>query len=282
MEFKDIDWNAMWKAESESARWSNTQKETWNKRADSFSQRINRASNGKEGLDKDDYISKMLDHIEVQPDWSVLDIGCGPGTLAIPLAKKARSVTALDFSSEMLRHLKKAADQNGLENIRCINSSWQDAFDGKILEEHDVIVASRSLMSGDMKNAISGIIPLTKRAAYLTFPIVHLPFDWEIYRAIGRTGKRHPPYIYFVNLLYQMGIEVNVEILRSRVKVQFSSIKETIDSVQWRTDPFTPEELSRLTRFLEKKFAEQKNLPVFTHKGFSKWALVWWKKENSV
>jgi len=277
MDFNDIDWNAMWKAESENVRWSNTQEETWNKRAESFSRRINQVLDSTKSLDKDDYISKMLDRIEVKPEWTVLDIGCGPGTLAIPLAKKALSATALDFSSEMLKHLKKSADQSGLNNIRYFNSSWQDAFDGKLLEQHDVVVASRSLMSGDMKKAISNIIPLAKQAAYLTFPVVHLPFDWEVYRAIGRTGKRHPPYIYFYNLLYQMGIAANVEILQSKVKVQFSSIKETIDSVQWRTDPFTPEELSRLTRFLENKFASQKGSGVFTHEGYSKWALIWWK-----
>ena len=83
-----------------------SQKDMWNKRAESFSKRINRVTDGREGLDKDDYISKMLDRIEVKPEWSILDIGCGPGTLAIPLAKKAKSVTALDISSEMLKCLK--------------------------------------------------------------------------------------------------------------------------------------------------------------------------------
>jgi len=41
------------------------------------------------------------------------------------------------------------------------------------------------------------------------------------------------------------------------------------------------EEKSRLIGFLEKKFAEQKGSPFYTHEGFSRWALIWWKTEEN-
>jgi SAM-dependent methyltransferase len=281
MDFNAIDWNAMWQEESDRSPWNTTSpKVLWNKRAASYNQRISRVVEGKEDPDKDDYISKMLARIEVKPDWNVLDIGCGPGTLAIPLAGKAKSVTALDVSSEMLKYLKSNADKAGLNNIRYFNTSWQEAFAGKLVGEHDVVVASRSLMSDDMKEAIINIISITRQAAYLTFPVIHQPFDWEVYKAIGREGKRHPPYVYFYNLLFQMGVTANLEMLRSRIKVQFPSIEQCMDDLQWRTDPFTPDEKTKLKQFLEKKFAEQENSPVFTFEGYSKWALIWWKKED--
>jgi len=281
MEFNAIDWNAMWQEESKHSQLQNiSRKERWDKRADNYSRRIDRAVTGKEELKKDDYIYQMLDRIEVKPEWTVLDIGCGPGTLTIPLARKVKSVTALDISSEMLKHLKINADNSGISNIRYLNSSWQDAFAGRLAGVHDVVVASRSLMSGDMKEAMSNIIAITGQAAYLTFPAIHLPFDWEVYRAIGRTRQKHPPYIYIYNMLYQMGKQANVEMLSSRVKVQFRSIDEAIASLQWRTEPFTTDEEARLRDYLERKFAEQENSPVFTHEGKSKWALIWWKKED--
>jgi SAM-dependent methyltransferase len=259
-----------------------SQKDIWNQRAESFSKRINRVTDGKEGLDKDDYISKMLDHIEVKPEWRILDIGCGPGTLTIPLAKKAKSVTALDFSSEMIRILKINAEKSGSNNIDYVTSSWQDAFAGKKLGEYDVVVASRALMTGDIKGAMSYINSITREAAYVTFPVIHLPLDWEAYKAIGRNGKKHPPYVYVYNLLYQMGIMANADILHSKVKVQFPSIEETIKDLQWRTDPFTTAEKKKLTEFLESKFAGQKNSPVFTHEGHSVWALIWWRKQEEI
>lgn len=281
MDYNSIDWNTLWQEESAQSHWNKTSpKELWDKRADSFSKRISRVVNDPEGLDKDDYISKLLAKIEVKPDWSVLDIGCGPGTLTIPLAKKVKTVTGLDISSEMLKHLKANADTNNLKNISYLNSSWQDAFDGKKVSEFDVVVASRSLMSGNMKSAISSINSIARQAAYLTLPIIHLPFDWEVYKAIGRSGKKHAPYVYFYNLLYQMGILGNIEILNSKVKVQFPDIETAIEDLQWRTEPFNQDELKLLREFLEKKIVKQKGSSVITHEGYSKWALIWWRKED--
>jgi hypothetical protein len=78
-----------------------------------------------------------------------------------------------------------------------------------------------------------------------------------------------------------MGIEANVEILRSKVRVQFPGIQEAIDDLQWRTYLFTADEIVKPLSFLEKEFAEQKGAPVFTHEGKSRWALIWWKKEDA-
>jgi SAM-dependent methyltransferase len=282
MDFNSIDWNSMWKEESAREHWNKgSQKELWDKRAESFNKLISRVSDGKKELDKDDYISKMLSHIEGKPEWSILDIGCGPGTLAVPLAKKAKSVTALDISSEMLKQMKVNACSQNLSNISCLNCSWQDAFNNQQLCLHDVVVASQSLMSGDMKEAISGINSISQKALYLTLPVMRLPFDWDVYKAIGRNNKKHAPYVYFYNLLFQMGILANVEILYSRVKVQFPSIAAAIEDLQWRTDPFSEEETAKLKNYLEQEFAKQKGSPVFTHEGYSKWALIWWKKENN-
>jgi 2-polyprenyl-3-methyl-5-hydroxy-6-metoxy-1,4-benzoquinol methylase len=283
MDFNSIDWNAMWQAESKSTHWKDTkaQKERWDKRADLFDKRTEDTDSGK-AMDKDDYISKMLVRVEVKPEWTVLDIGCGPGTLAIALAQKARGVTALDISPRMLKRLKDKADTYGLDNIQYLNSSWQDAFTNGTIASHDVVLASRSLMSDDIQSVLTSIIALAREAAYLTLPVVNLPFDWEVYQAIGRDTHKHAPYIYILNLLYQMGIHANVEILYSKVKMQFSSVEEAVSDLQWRTDPFTPDEKATLVKYLAKRFAEQKDSPVFTHEGRSQWALIWWRKENRI
>jgi len=280
MDFNGIDWNSMWQEDYAQSHWNRgSQKELWDKRAESFDKRIRAATDSKGELDKEDYISKMLARIEVKPGWTILDIGCGPGTLAIPLAKKAKSVTGMDISPEMLKYLKINAEKIGLNNIGCLNLSWKDAFAGKKVGEHDIVVASRSLMSGDIKEAISCINSIALQAVYITLPLINLPFDWEAHRAIGRNGRRNPPYVYFYNLLYQMGIIANIEMLRSRVKVQYPGIEEAIEDLQWRTAPFTPEEKTRLVSFLETKFSRQKGR-VFTDEGYSKWMLIWWRKED--
>ncbi|AXF56738.1 class I SAM-dependent methyltransferase [Salicibibacter kimchii] len=44
-----------------------------------------------------------------------LDIGCGPGFLAILLAKMGHNVSAIDYTENMLRHAEKNAKKDGLE-----------------------------------------------------------------------------------------------------------------------------------------------------------------------
>ena len=44
---------------------------------------------------------------------SILDVGCGAGRFAIPLAKTGATVTGLDFAEEMIALAERAADQAG-------------------------------------------------------------------------------------------------------------------------------------------------------------------------
>jgi hypothetical protein len=78
-----------------------------------------------------------------------------------------------------------------------------------------------------------------------------------------------------------MGIQANLEVLSSKIKVKFSGIEEAMDDLQWRTTPFTDVEKEKLQKYLEKRFTEQKDSPVFRHEGYSKWALIWWKTEEN-
>jgi 2-polyprenyl-3-methyl-5-hydroxy-6-metoxy-1,4-benzoquinol methylase len=71
----------------------------WNKRSNSYSNNIDKDERKK----KTDEILEFLKESGFNPEGSkVLDIGCGPGTLTIPLAKIGVEVTALDISSGML------------------------------------------------------------------------------------------------------------------------------------------------------------------------------------
>jgi ubiquinone/menaquinone biosynthesis C-methylase UbiE len=49
----------------------------------------------------------LVKKVIIQPSWTVLDIGCGPGDVSIWAAKRAKHVTALDHSGKMLSFLKE-------------------------------------------------------------------------------------------------------------------------------------------------------------------------------
>ena len=58
--------------------------------------------------------------MELNGDEVILDIGCGPGTLAVPLAKRVKEVIAIDFSAQMLEELNQYAKREGVSNIKIV------------------------------------------------------------------------------------------------------------------------------------------------------------------
>lgn len=278
MDFESIDWEEMWRQDHARSPWKaeTSSKEHWDRRAARFNKGVIPQDEAPKG-NKTGYILQMLERIRVRPDWTVLDIGCGPGTLAIPLAYKAKGVTGLDVSSEMLTYLRQNAEQCGLSNVQCVNARWQDALSGDQLEAHDVVIASRSLIGAEIKDALRTIDGLARHAVYITLPVMPQSFDWEVYEAIGRPVKRHPRYIYVLNMLYQMDIRANLELLQCRSELEFASVEDVIERMSWRTDPFSDEELLKLRSFLADIFASQPG-PPFLREGRSTWALIWWEK----
>ncbi len=64
--------------------------------------------------------SAIVAGLGLRPGMAVLDVGCGPGRLAIPMAREvgpAGQVTALDLQEAMLRKAAKKAKSAGLSNI---------------------------------------------------------------------------------------------------------------------------------------------------------------------
>ena len=55
---------------------------------------------------------------------SVLDIGCGSGSYAIPLAMHGASVTALDCNAASLALLQRRSRRLGCSNITCVQADW--------------------------------------------------------------------------------------------------------------------------------------------------------------
>jgi len=71
----------------------------------------------------------------------VLDLGCGAGSYAVPLARAARLVTALDISPVMLERLRSSAEALGITNIRCVECDWAEY---EPAEKFDIVFCSRS------------------------------------------------------------------------------------------------------------------------------------------
>ncbi len=63
----------------------------------------------------------IIERLDLQPGMRVLDAGCGPGRVTIPLARAVGTqgeVDALDIQARMLRRAKEKAQAAGLTNIK--------------------------------------------------------------------------------------------------------------------------------------------------------------------
>jgi ubiquinone/menaquinone biosynthesis C-methylase UbiE len=60
---------------------------------------------------------EFLPFVHPKPDGRVLDVGCGPGWLAIELAKNAKEVLGFDRSKRIVKVARKNAQIAGIENV---------------------------------------------------------------------------------------------------------------------------------------------------------------------
>ena len=78
-------------------------------------------------------------------DGRVLELGCGTGRIAIPIAQSGVEIVGLDFSTAMLERTRKKADAAGASNLTLVRGDMCDfTLDGKFSL---VIIPFRGLLS---------------------------------------------------------------------------------------------------------------------------------------
>jgi len=111
MTLDDIDVAALYREHLRQAGRAPKPASEWDRRAGDLS-RSSQASR---------YASDFIGRMNLDGARSLLDIGCGPGTLALPLAMRLERVYGLDFSAGMLACLEENARRQGLDNVRGIH-----------------------------------------------------------------------------------------------------------------------------------------------------------------
>lgn len=272
---EEIDWVGMWRKSLEESSWGQRagKPEYWDERVDQF-----------EGVIKQSNREAMImSRLEIEPDYTVLDIGAGPGTVAIPLAKDVKSVTAVEPSKGMLARLKENASKHNLTNITYINKKWEDVEigEGEDIEEreHDVVIASYSIVMKDIKTTLLKMNNAAKRNVYI-FAGAGRKKTGSSFWATFHHGKPSPDYIYLYNILYQLGIYANVEIMNSNYDMQFPDLETAVQHyVQhfkgWMDISVDNEE--KLRAYLSENLVEENG--AFSLKQKLKTAMIWWRKD---
>lgn len=159
-----------------------------------------------------------LSLMDLRPEDTVLDVGAGSGRLAVPAAKKVRSVTAVDPSARMLMYLRDNMAGAGLSNCRYVQKKWEDVCLKRDMEPHDVVISAFSMGFYDAARALDKLHRASKRDVYV-FWFARKGREDSLLNYISESmGKRYaekphyPDYICILNILHDMGIFADVKI----------------------------------------------------------------------
>ncbi len=158
------------------------------------------------------YPGKVLERVleSVDSQTTVLDIGAGNGAFAVPLAKAAKQVTAVEPSSGQIGRLMENAATAGVKNITILQSRWEEV-DSAELGCHDVVVAAYCFQMKDIRAALQKMCDTAKRSLFLLYFVDH-DLVKPLHEITGNSNTG-PDYIYLLNILYEMKHHANLDIL---------------------------------------------------------------------
>ncbi|AMD17824.1 SAM-dependent methyltransferase [Methanobrevibacter sp. YE315] len=261
----DVDWVSFW-----AERLANKKNKDWDKAAPGFYKRTR----------KDDYQDALFDSLILDENDTVLDVGCGEGSVTIPIAKRVKKVIGLDSSTKMLEYLEKRASDNDIDNIETILKPIEE-IRYEDIGDVDVVICSRSL---------NGIIPidevlleLDKIANKYVFITVFGPENKKIEKdfdkELGIKTEDFPDYNYFFNILFNLGIYANVERFDLNNYREYDSIEEAMDNGKFRLDLYDDEEKELLKSYLKRILSyDEETKKYYNVKDKADWILIWWKK----
>jgi len=172
---------------------------------------------------------------------TVLEIGCGTGTVAIELAKQGAQVTALDFSKGMLEKFKQDITPDIGKNITVLNQDWhkieinakgwEKKFDFVIAFMSPGVATPESFFK--MMRCSKKGCAIRGWAAKRNHPILS-----DLWKIIMGTPLEDKPQsiLYKLNLLFSLGF--------------FPEI--TFDTIEWEQTASVEEELGRQMAFFKK------------------------------
>jgi len=226
-------------------------------------------------------VEKTIAGTDITPESRVLDIGSGPGTLAIPFAKRVAHVTVVEPAEGMLSVLREKMAEEGVDNIKVVQKRWEDVSMADDLDPpYDVVIASFSLGMADIRAAIEKMIEAASGRIYL----YHFAGEthWDRYsrdlwpRLHGKEYTPGPKSDVLYNVLYQMGIYPHVRTFQLQHSQRFGSMEEAMMHFRHQYHITTAEQEAIVRDHLGRVLKEENG--GFSLPASSIRVKIWWEK----
>jgi SAM-dependent methyltransferase len=274
----DIDWNLVWKSQVNRNRESSPGRDCariWESR-ESALRFWNMCRQERSRIDK------TVWETDITGESRVLDIGAGPGTLAIPFAQKAAHVTAVEPAEGMCCVMQDKMAEFGVSNISIVQKRWEDVdVENDLQPPYDVVIASFSLGMQDIRAAIEKMMKASSKYVYL----YHFagPTSWdrqwqELWPKLhGRAYQPGPKCDVLYNVLYQMGVYPHIRTFRLEHNQRYSSPEEAAAALAPQAKVETEEQRTILLEYLQGALREENGALVLPASSIR--VKVWWEKE---
>lgn len=255
-----LDFAKLYKEQMKESTFKGKKSDDWDKRASSMNSNVHNSI----------YTKTFIEQIDTRNATSLLDVGCGPGTIALAMASKLQKIYALDYSLGMLECVTKNCQEKNLNNVTTIHKSWEDSWDE--VPSADIVVASRSMEVKDIKEAVLKLNEKANKRVYLTTKVGGSFLDYEILNQLSREIYPRPDYIYLVNVLHSMGIYAKVDFIKSEnTKFESNTPEEFVEKVSWSLGELSREEKETLKEYFNTTY-QYKQLAQYIN-----WAMISWE-----
>jgi SAM-dependent methyltransferase len=222
--------------------------------------------------------------LDITKNSRVLDIGAGPGTLAIPLSPRVKEITAVEPGAGMVEILREHAERENLHNITCVQKTWEEIdLSLDLTPPFDIVIASLSLTMHDIRQALRKMDAVSCGSVHL-FWFVDMPFWERMYADLweplhGSPYHAGPKADCLFGVLYQMGIYPDVTMLPLAKEYRFGSREEMLGFFKKRFGAKTTEEETVVDEYVTPMMRTEGNTVVIS--GNSTFAHLKWRTTKS-
>lgn len=280
----ETNWNEEWKA-LQAARHPADDPAFWDSRAHHFQAR-----------ETHPYARAFIERAAVAGGESLLDMGCGAGSLAIPYGLRGNHVLACDFSPRMLDVLGEGIRVHHLETLVTPKLlAWDDDWDAAGMQPKsvDVAIASRSIATHDLAAALLKLDRTARRRCCITLIATGSPrVDRHIMDAIGASVTESHDYVYAFNILVRLGRHPEVSYIISPRRDTFNTLDEGVADFARMLEGGNEERLPELRTYLAHHMVENPEAGMPGEKGRPQgaymldhvrevcWAFIAWKPQE--
>ena len=256
-----IDFAGMYRAHLARAERTRKDASAWDSRAAGMASKALRSRYA------EDFVARM----DLRGATSLLDVGCGPGTIGLAVAGQLQRVVGLDYSAAMLDAMRAKALEMQLGNVETLHRAWED--DWSDVPECDIAVASRSTNVDDIAGVLERLHAKARLRVYLTHLVGGHFTDPAIQAVIGRNVPSVPDYIYLLNILHRQGIHPRLDYIAHENRLAGAvDFEDFARRVAWSAGAMDPAETERLRIwYAHATPQERQGEPM-------RWAFISWEK----